>query len=65
MTSHTLLHTASDMVDVISKWHSNILWVLERDIANATSVDEKEALIHAFDMFKELPYDTAIYAKEF
>lgn len=65
MTTHTILETAQDVIELVTEWHENNQWLLSQRIAHTENFEVAQELQTIKELYSELPFETVYIIKEY
>lgn len=63
MTTHTILETAQDVIELVTEWHENNQWLLSQWIARTENPEIAQELKRAKELYSELPFEILFISK--
>ncbi|MPY08828.1 hypothetical protein [Moraxella catarrhalis] len=63
MTTHTILETAQDVIELVTEWHENNQWLLSQRIAHTENFEVAQELQTIKELYSELPFEILFISK--
>lgn len=63
MTTHTILETAQDVIELVTKWYKNNQWLLSQRIAHTENFEIAQELQTIKELYSELPFEILFISK--
>lgn len=64
MSSHIVLESAEDVIELVTNWHTNNLYVIQKRLEQSDCLQELAVLQQVLAVIEELPFDTLYISKE-